>query len=426
MINKITAKNILEKILSSKEFVSSTIDQEFLKFLVNTSLKGKTVKETTIAFAVFNKKDFNPAEDSSVRTHIYNLRKKLELYYLKEGKDDKYRLVIPKGQYKIEFINGSSNQKTKNKKKQSLAYIITTLAVIFAAIALYFGYRTFFLEKQLKSLNAIDTNNPIWSDFIKSDLPTMIVIGDYYVFQEPISKKDRERFIRDVEINSDKDLERYLEQNPGEKDKISKTNTTYLGEEVPNCIWYLSNLFQGTGKSVKIKLASNIQFEDLQQNNIIFIGHFKNIRIFNYFFDDLRFKVQLFPHKIFYTPNHSDTLETISLVSYYRYGFHDDFAIVAKVPGGNNNIIMLITSFSAFGKIEATRELVEPTLINDLLDRKIISQKSSPFYFEAMYKIHGVVKTGFRRDILHFHEIDPDKMLEQRSKRLNQAASEQK
>ena len=98
-------EKVLEKIFSSHYFAAE-IDKELLKYLIDAHTKAKVLKEVDIAQEFFKRdKDFNPLDSSIVRTHMYSLRKKLETYYLSEGMDDKIRLFIPKGHYKIEFLN---------------------------------------------------------------------------------------------------------------------------------------------------------------------------------------------------------------------------------------------------------------------------------------------------------------------------------
>ena len=92
MTTESTQKKCLEKILLSKEFAGSDIYQKYLTYLVNSTEEGKDFKEATIAIDFFGKDgSFNPAEDTIVRSHTYILRKKLESYYLNEGREDKYR-----------------------------------------------------------------------------------------------------------------------------------------------------------------------------------------------------------------------------------------------------------------------------------------------------------------------------------------------
>ena len=103
MIEKTDIGIWIEKICSSRVFTSPT-DTRLLHFLVNSTLEGLVLKETVIAVEIFNRDpSYNPGDDSIVRSSIYNLRKKLDTYYLEEGKSDKIRVTIPKGSYQVVF-----------------------------------------------------------------------------------------------------------------------------------------------------------------------------------------------------------------------------------------------------------------------------------------------------------------------------------
>ena len=78
-MNSQDKKKYIDKILKSDEFVGSKTYQNYLTYLVDASLDNKELKETSIALDFFEKdSSFNPAEDTTVRSHTYNLRKKLE------------------------------------------------------------------------------------------------------------------------------------------------------------------------------------------------------------------------------------------------------------------------------------------------------------------------------------------------------------
>ncbi|HWB84330.1 MAG TPA: hypothetical protein VG675_09335 [Bryobacteraceae bacterium] len=96
----------LGKILSSPMFVNSPRMSRFLRFVVETTLDGKseTIKEYVIAIEVFEKaEDYDPQADSTVRTEASKLRLRLARYYETEGEDDPVRITIPKGSYVPHF-----------------------------------------------------------------------------------------------------------------------------------------------------------------------------------------------------------------------------------------------------------------------------------------------------------------------------------
>jgi Tol biopolymer transport system component len=96
----------LGKILSSPVFVNSPRMSRFLRFVVETTLNGKSesIKEYVIAIEVFEKSgDYDPQTDSTVRTEASKLRTRLSRYYETEGRNDLIAITIPKGSYVPQF-----------------------------------------------------------------------------------------------------------------------------------------------------------------------------------------------------------------------------------------------------------------------------------------------------------------------------------
>ena len=80
----------LGKILASSVFVNSPRMSRFLRFIVETTLDGKSesIKEYVIAVEVFEKaEDYDPQADSTVRTEASKLRARLARYYETEGRE---------------------------------------------------------------------------------------------------------------------------------------------------------------------------------------------------------------------------------------------------------------------------------------------------------------------------------------------------
>lgn len=96
----------LEKILVSKVFIMAKRMRSLLKFIVEETLDGQasTLKAFTIAVEVFQRDErFDPQQDPLIRVQAGNLRKRLEQYYLTEGRHDNIVIDIPKGSYGAVF-----------------------------------------------------------------------------------------------------------------------------------------------------------------------------------------------------------------------------------------------------------------------------------------------------------------------------------
>ena len=170
-------KKVLDDILSSQQFKERDIYQKLLNYLVEASFNNQTPKEITIAYDVFKKsKDFNPSDDTIVRVHIHNMRKMLDAYYQNEGKQDKLRLQIPKGHYKVEFNRIQKRETTSNKfKKNKIYYVIITIFILTTTVLLIDKYN---LRSTTSFSGTISLNDPIWSKFFNN------IHSNIYKFQE--------------------------------------------------------------------------------------------------------------------------------------------------------------------------------------------------------------------------------------------------
>lgn len=92
----------VEKICKSDEFKNKSLLCDFLSYTVSEYLAGRgdLIKGYSVGVDVFGKdEDFDPGQDALVRIHAGRLRRMLDLYYLRSGKEDEIRIEIPKGGY---------------------------------------------------------------------------------------------------------------------------------------------------------------------------------------------------------------------------------------------------------------------------------------------------------------------------------------
>jgi TolB-like protein len=92
----------LAKLLQSPLLVQSERLSRFLRFAVEATLSGNTdsVKEYTIGIEAYGRRpDFDPSQDSIVRTEARRLRTKLKKYYEEEGGNDPLLIEFRPGSY---------------------------------------------------------------------------------------------------------------------------------------------------------------------------------------------------------------------------------------------------------------------------------------------------------------------------------------
>lgn len=387
------------KILSSRYF-SSGNDVRLLKYLIDATQKGQPLKETIIAMEVFGKDaTWSPSEDSLVRSSVYGLRKKLDIYYLDEGKDDRIKISIPKGSYNVKFQK-IEQPSPEGKKYWKLAYrVFFVILIIFCGFVSYLYYTT---KQKIDSIRKTDPENYIWTDFIQSDDPVMIVLGDYFMIENENSPNSYSYFSHKPGINSERDLWSYLEKDPEGSNFFSGPRHHLLGEEIPWCLQEISDVFRGYDTDISVKLSSELSFEDIRGHHIIFIGDYSTLGIFKPFFDNSHYRIENHPPSITYLEDRKDTTETISIRIIDNTTFQNDYVLISKQRGSEDRVLLFILSFTSFGKSDAMYKLTDPEFADELK----VYYDPLPDFWELLIRVSGIEKSGFYYEISHFNKLD--------------------
>ena len=98
---------LAQRVEQSETFRHSARLRGFLLFIVERTVRGRAAElaEYEIGTQVFDRSaDFNPADDSIVRSSARLLRAKLKEYFDGEGRDEPLLIEVPKGGYVPEFV----------------------------------------------------------------------------------------------------------------------------------------------------------------------------------------------------------------------------------------------------------------------------------------------------------------------------------
>lgn len=107
----------LEKILASKAFANAPRAQQFLRFVVEERLAGRSgaLTEPVVAARVFNRRDdFDRRTNSIVRAEATHVRRRLHEYYVDAGASDSLIIELPRGAY-VPVIRVRTSEGTKPK-----------------------------------------------------------------------------------------------------------------------------------------------------------------------------------------------------------------------------------------------------------------------------------------------------------------------
>ncbi len=308
----------LERILQSQALHGSESLRSFLRFIVIKAVDDQEdeLKEYTIATEVFGRgKQYNPRTDSVVRVQAGRLRAKLMEYYATEGKFDDTLIELPKGHYKPVFScvenpnlsNGSAsnsfsllNSSVSNlsapemsvaisteiktavaKQQQRWMIIAGSSIIVLLGIIAALAMANFNLQK--RAGQNLQTINPeiqagVWSPFLKSATPTLIVLSNPPVYRFLNSMDPPYLVERGVALTAEqtKTLSEMLGEtfitrnNPAPRLVICADEFTGVGEAIG--LHLVTDLFRKSGKGLVLKQSRTVSSEDLKNHNVVMLG----------------------------------------------------------------------------------------------------------------------------------------------------------
>jgi hypothetical protein len=104
--NKAESSALLQRVVESTPFRRATRLRDFLVYVGNEALNDvEEIHEQQIGIAVFERPiGYDTAQDNIVRVNAMEVRKRIELYFANEGKEESLVLEIPRGTYIPLFV----------------------------------------------------------------------------------------------------------------------------------------------------------------------------------------------------------------------------------------------------------------------------------------------------------------------------------
>lgn len=381
-------KEIESSLFQSDLIKNSKYSKALLTFLLNCSFEGITPKELTIASEVFNKdQHFNPGEDPLVRVHVHNLRKKLEEYYKGEGRNDRYVLEIPKGQYVIHVLNRAERKslwdRVRQKSKQLNLYpAAVVLLTVICLVLLFFNRR---MNLQLDKYHIVEGDDPVWSDFIKTQNETMIVCGDHFFYTIDIPFNKRSVHIRDTWINTPEDMRHLF--FPPDISSVRPSGQSYFPY---SCMWALPGIIKvlnSSPRQIVMRSSSQLTANVIEEQNMVYIGNIKSLGLLSLYVQQAHVQYDL-RERILYHITGTDTLKYFAEANEDVY--HKDYAFIIKWQGPRGNSILMIAGFYTIGTKEASRHLTDRALLPVLENFITESCGQVPKNFLVIMQVSGI------------------------------------
>jgi len=391
-------KEIIKKLEASTIFAESSVLIKIVDFLIDAKEKGESPKSAEIAHAVLaHEREFYKDQEALIRVHVHKLRKKLELYYLSEGKNDEIKIVIPKGSYQISYIKQKSNAFESVTKKIYLGILSLLLVVIF--ILSYLLLR----EKDKNSYHT--TLSSLISSMTDETQTLDIILGDKGFYSEYDKELKRRRNILDTDVNlphrthffSD-----FIEKHPTRR--IERYADVYTHSDTENFLfaYKVGKEFVKLKKEAALHISSQKDKIDHHSVFLSLMDQGDMYELSNYFynskflFDDVKFRGRLMYFKKDDDSqrvkiNNSKVAKDGSLVSY----------IIIKRIKIKEHFVLFLLPGSNMARNYLLEKLFDSSFTEEIIERY---DGDVPESFELLFKVYGGRSLGLKHQIIYSSE----------------------
>lgn len=319
----------LGRILGSSGFRSSRRCQDFLRYVVESTVDGHSdlLKERTIGIDVFSKPvSYDPSEDATVRVKAGEVRKRLGLYYAGDGHADAVRIELPHGTYVPEFHRVTTAPE-KAGQPGPPAQPRLRLPLVIAAIAIVLAAGAFAWVRSRAPASVLDE---FWSPMLHGASPVLLSAAFVPVYTP-----------RDQSATHPTDFILLNDQFVGGGDLVAVSR--------------IASMLVRMDSAYRIKLGPDLSFSDLRTSPAVLVGYsytrWKEIsRQLRYFIDADR-------RPLMVTDNGAPTKWSLPNIQPDRHT-DEDYAIVSRVFHPDTRAMLLeVAGITQYGT-EAAAELV--------------------------------------------------------------------
>ena len=438
----------LEHVLGSKYFAHAPMKQKFLRVVSEFYLSGRApeLNEYLIGREVYSRDDsYDPATDPIVRVGAHSVRDKLELYYHKEGANDKIRIEIPIGSYEPTFASYGPRLSESKRLEQLTEPAVRSLdvapsnpsdyrsrtpaiwkrpvPVLAAASAILLGavsvllYMNFELRKERGIPRPADNASygNVWQPFLRSEQPTLLVLSNPVVYRL-LNAGDGEAVTRNsVELPPEqaatltkalKDYFAVRSSPPNPRLVLSLDTYTGMGEAIG--VQRVTELLRTAGKNILLKRSRTISAEDLKNHQVILLG--------SVWANEWSGKLALqdeFSYTSQATIDNQHPLpgeeKTYSSRFDERTGLLiEDYALVTVKPNiSEGNVVMVLAGLRSAGTEAAAEYVTSKTFLNELNERlsQMGNSNGPPKYYQALLKVGVENAIPTTISLLAVHEL---------------------
>lgn len=405
---------LIERITSSEPFQKSSKLPHLLRYLAQHSLASDRagLTEQAIGRHVFSKaKDFNPAEDSSVRVYIRQLRLRLHEFYQSAGQEELFVVEIPKGGYALTFQSRSKTRPAvppppdtseitaptpvPGRKSSSLTVLLPWLLFALATAAAFAGW-----FRPPRTVPVLPVPWPL-SSVIHPDCITTVVLADASYSLRMLTPGD---FTLDDYIHHER-LARLVAERADSRDAplihyMEFAQITSIADAHAAAI--LVGLSGSSWTNLTFRSAKDLSIATLGDGDFIFLGAKTSNPWVELYEGRLNFPIHDGPGNDRYVQNRAPRPgeQTVYRVTGQTGSSGEDYATISLIANtGGHGSLLLIQGVRLEGTEAAIRFLADGEHRTELAERlKAANNGALPRHFEVLLHAHSVAGSAVSID----------------------------
>jgi hypothetical protein len=381
----------VERLVNSRTLHGSESLCKLLRYLGEHAVKhsGVALKEYQIATEVFGRPaDFDPHLDSLVRVQAGRLRSKLSEYYATEGVSDPIIVELPKGAYALAFHNATNGTRELLVRDPETDQPVAphpnrTFSLLTLGLAVFLGISILVIGGLLFTRNTNATSAAIdsapaafqvfWHPFIASP-------------EEPWVIFSNGAFVGRAETGL-----RYFDPV---RDSSQTIDDHYTGVGEVLAVHHLDQVFRQLHRQLRVKRGSLFSLDDVQNNNLIFVGSpAENLTLrdipstHEFVFQRLSAGTRRGDLAVINLHPQADE-QKMFLPTPSGVPLTEDYAIIGLVPGMNRSrSFLILAGATTIGTQAAAEYVCMQDSLEQLLLRLSVSDHGEMKPFEAVLRV---------------------------------------
>lgn len=332
----------LERVLASREFQSSRLCQQFLRYVAEHTLNGyaDTLKERTIGIEVLGKPpSYEPSEDAAVRVRAGEVRKRLRSHYSGKSGTAQVLIDLPPGTYVPEFrySDRAAPSCGRSRSYRHWWWFAGGAMILLLALAVAGLYR-------MRAGAAAKPFSQFWSPLLQKHKAVFVCAAPVPVYS-PVRTTNNAPPAR---------LEDFV-LIPGRFVAISDVNAALQ----------ISDMLARLEQPYKLRVGNEVTFRDLRSAPAVLVGF--SYTQWHEIGEHFLYSIDLSRRPFGVLQDDSPTSWTIRTHP-DDPDLDEDYAIVSRVLyPGTNNMIVEIAGISHYGTEAAADLVTNPALLQDAL-----------------------------------------------------------